>query len=296
MGFVTRGGQSVGRILVGIAWASAACAFDSFAPGGSAGDGGETDDSGGSTSSTSGSPTSAATTAETESSLGGTSGSMDSTDSVGSTSPAGPCADAGCDPNASCEGSGERAVCTCNAGFWGDGLTCAALELDTLRVELPCNAVGCGTGGCVMKNENEATRMLVGDPTVVYDVTLRVRGVVEQKSYQGPGQDGYFHPDATPVADGWNTFGLSVADPGRSYYLNSGTSGIVECVPLDEEHVIPIRGGATLTLHADNGGDTCGVQNLDAEGEPIVVPDVPPAPGSFDGQFVQIDAVGITPI
>jgi hypothetical protein len=141
----------------------------------------------------------------------------------------------------------------------------------------------------------QAGATLLGDPSVVYEVRLRFRGVVEQKSYSGPGRDGMFHPGATPADDGWNQFGLEVEAPKGVYYLNSGTSGTTYCFVLDEEHVVQVQGGALLTLAAHNGFDECGVRNADQDGTAIVVDGIPPAPDAVEGQFVQIDVVSITP-
>lgn len=207
----------------------------------------------------------------------------------------GPCAEAMCAAEASCDDGSGVAVCTCNDGFFGDGQTCTALELPVLRVELPCLAGGCGDPGCQMQETAAAAATLVGDPTVVYDVTLRFRGVVEQNEYVGPGQDGFFHPNAAPPAPGWNEFRLQVPEPAGTYYLNSGATGVLQCFELDMQHTIAVRGGEELALSANNGFDSCGVLNMDAQGQPVVVPGIPPAPSAFDGQFIQIDVVDIAP-
>ncbi|HEY0253423.1 MAG TPA: hypothetical protein VGC41_17940, partial [Kofleriaceae bacterium] len=63
-------------------------------------------------------------------------------------------------------------------------------------------------------------------------------------------------------------------------------------VALDYQHVVPIDGGATVTLTADPQ-DGAEVQNIDTSGTPIVVPDIAPAPAAYDGQFVQMDVISI---
>jgi hypothetical protein len=277
--------------------AAAGCKFDSDAAGGPFGVG-RGESSGGSTSDEPGSSSSAAT-------RGGTAaGSVtapppDTSTSEGpgeTTSAADPCAGGGgCDEHATCDRSRGAADCRCNDGFFGDGTTCEELGLDGLRVELRCVGNGCGSTGCNMEEKDVDTKSLAGDPDVVYDVTLRFRGVIEPKSYDGPGQDGFFHPDAMPVADGYNLFSIDVGDPEAIFYLNSGSSGMAVCFPLDEEHTVPVRGGTTLRLRADNGNDGCGVENRDSSGDHIVIPDIEPAPGWFDGQFVQVDVIAIEP-
>ena len=91
-------------------------------------------------------------------------------------------------------------------------------------------------------------------------------------------------------------FALEVDDPVGTYYLNSGTSGINNCFPLDEQHVVQVQGGSGLRLFANNGFDVCGVRNLDDQGVAIVIPNIPPDPNAFNGQFVQVDVIDIAPI
>lgn len=51
------------------------------------------------------------------------------------------CASAGCDANASCSSDTGTAVCTCNEGFVGDGLSCEEAMF--------CTAGICGAGSCI---------------------------------------------------------------------------------------------------------------------------------------------------
>ncbi len=249
------------------------------------------------TTGTPGSASATATASATESTTGGGPGdSSGEGEDTASTGTSDACAEAGCDANASCDDSARPAACTCNDGFFGDGTSCTAVELATLRVELPCLEQGpCPVIGCAMLETDQDQTSLLGDTEVTYTVTLRFRGVIEEKTYTGGDpQEGYFHPNATPVPGGFNQFGLQVDDPPGTYFLNSGTSGINECFPLDETHQVDVRGGSGLRLFGNNGFDTCGVQNLDGDGAPIVIEDVPPDPAAFDGQFIQVDVVDIS--
>ncbi len=170
----------------------------------------------------------------------------------------------------------------------------AAAELYGLRVELPCLGPGSASVNCDMADADEDASAIEGKDGETYSVTIRVRGVVEQKTYSDyTGSDGMWIEGGTPDGGSWNIFRLQVSSPPRTYYLNSGSSGIDECWLLDVQKTIVMDNGATLSLLADSGGDLLGTINEDQDGEPIIVSGVPLYPYAFDGQFVQIDIVSI---
>lgn len=229
------------------------------------------------------------------SSADGSEGSSDTGDASSTGETPMPCADdGGCDADASCapDPSGEVAVCTCNAGFVGDGIDCAVVpQLAMLRVEAACDWGGAGV--CAAGGDADQT-MLVGEPGVVYRVTLRVRGVVELKTYSGGSQDGLWHPGGNPAPDLWNLATLSIAGgkatQAQSIRLNSGSSGAFSLTAVDITHDAFIEAGALVRLSIDPVDFTQIGNAAD-----LVIPDIPPAPDAFDGQFLQIDAVAITP-
>lgn len=202
----------------------------------------------------------------------------------------------GCDPNASCEVVTDAVVCTCNPGYAGSGVACDVdASLAVVRLDVACATNDCNSRTCVGPNSASSDEMMSGTNAVVYDVTIRVRGVVETKAYNGGNTDGYWNDGGTPDGSAFNRFSLEVSDPAATYYLNAGQSNNQWCVGMDYQQTIPVRGGATLTLSmADT--NSCTTKNL-AEGstQPIVIPGIPPAPGAFDGQFIQVDAVSIAP-
>lgn len=165
--------------------------------------------------------------------------------------------------------------------------------LDGLRWELPCLvyvAPNICTTAAVMRRDTT----LSGDPDRLYAVTLRFRGVVEDKSYYGANlQSGRFQLGGQPNVDDWNTYALRISDPPSVAYLNRGTSGYFHVGPIDFTTTLSMRGGATLTLEA-LAYDDQQIPNLDVFGLPVLVPDVAPYPAAFDGQFIQMDVVSIT--
>ncbi|PLX40070.1 MAG: hypothetical protein C0609_12660 [Deltaproteobacteria bacterium] len=181
----------------------------------------------------------------------------------------------------------------------------------TLRVELPCDAESIYDHDCVTYTENVEDEVIVsGEEGTVYNVTIRVRGVVEQKTYYDTPlvtREVYDEaPDFMWLDDGlkyshdtWNIFSIEVTSPPAIYYLNNGSSGTLHCWKFDFEKTILADAGATITLYADSGGldgdEIRIILNQDSEyGDPLIIPGIPPAPDAFDGQFVQMDIVSMT--
>ncbi len=168
--------------------------------------------------------------------------------------------------------------------------------LDGLRWELPCveptSPELCTTGGIVDENA-----VLGGSAGQTYDIEVRFRGVIEPKTYTGGERDGYWQTGGSPAADTANIYQLSISAPEQTYYVNAGTTrpgDMLFCDPLDFTVTFQAEAGAMVTLTADPL-DALQIQNRDDAGDPIVVDDVPPAPDSFDGQFIQMDVLGVAP-
>lgn len=137
---------------------------------------------------------------------------------------------------------------------------------------------------------------MLGEPAARYVVTLRIRGVVELKSYDGGEPDGLWHPNGEPGdVDLWNEVTLSISEtagvPAQTIRLNSGASGSSTLVAVDMTHDVLIETGATVGLRLE-AVDGLQIRNHDN----LVIDDIPPAPDAFDGQFVQIDVLAITDV
>ena len=166
--------------------------------------------------------------------------------------------------------------------------------IDDLRVELPCLGSGSASVNCQTPDADEVSTTINGETGMTYDVTIRLRGVVEQKTYTDyTDPDGMWIEGGSPDGGSFNIFRLHVSSPEKTYYLNSGSSGRDECFLLDMQKTIVMGDGAVLTLLADDGGDALGTRNIDMNGYPIVVSGVSPYPYAFNGQFVQIDIVDV---
>jgi hypothetical protein len=138
-----------------------------------------------------------------------------------------------------------------------------------------------------------------GDSGTVYNVTLRVRGLSEPNMYMGgmldPNNRFYTGGTATTAdGGGYTSYMMTVVDPAQHYFFNYNPSVSHLHFLLDYMVTVKIRGGTTVTFDVDGDGshpDGVQVDNSDH----LVVPDVPPAPNWYDGQFIQLDVVSADP-
>ena len=178
----------------------------------------------------------------------------------------------------------------------------SAASLAGLRIELPCedhfnegtechwNRALLQPPGSEWKLKQEIVRTFAADPDVIYDVTLRVRGVVEPKNFvAGEVQFEHFQIGGTPVKNDYNFYNIEVSDPHAVWTVNYNAAKVGHYTfPIDYTVTVQIRGGATVTLGAYDSNDVA-----IANHQHHVVADVPPAPQPFDGQFFQIDVESI---
>jgi len=180
----------------------------------------------------------------------------------------------------------------------------AAASLAGLRIEVPCKGdkfgenTECHWDPALMvtdpkwKLKTEIVKTFSGAPGVVHDVTIRVRGVVEPKNFTGGTvEHEHFQVGGTPDVDHYNFYSLKVSDPPESYTVNRSDKKVGHFLfPIDYTVTVPIRGGATVTLGAYDDNDIS-----IANHQKIVVPEIPPAPAPFDGQFFQLDVLAVAP-
>ena len=205
------------------------------------------------------------------------------------------CGPSVCDANATCSPTATSFTCACNTGFAGNGTTCTnlAANLNGLRWNLPCTASP-NPPSCSASDPAPQTAAMGGVSGQLYAVTLRFRGVVEEKTYTGGTPDGSWYVGGGTNGDSYNVYQLHVANPAQNYYVNNGTSGHLYCGAIDFQRTVMISAGSAVTLSAQTI-DAAQIKNVDINGTPIVVPGIPPAPAPFDGQFVQMDVISVTP-
>ena len=168
----------------------------------------------------------------------------------------------------------------------------APWDIDGFRIESPCGPQIFFPGACEA-DPVTASLTLTGPSDVIYDVTMRIQGVVEPKNISGGSADGLFHTGGTASGSGWQLIRLDVSSPQEHYFLNSSPEGDFYCLELDTTQTLSIAGNATLELVMDPQ-DAGQLENLDGNRNPIVPQGVPPDPDPFDGQFVHFTVLGVT--
>ena len=122
-----------------------------------------------------------------------------------------------------------------------------------------------------------------------YKVTLRFRGVVEPMMYKNGKKDGdYFYIGGEPNNATYNIYKITISSPASHYFLNRQDKVGHRIFTIDYTKTIEIDGGATVTFFGDGQNG-----RLISNFAKLVVPDVPPAPKPFNGQFVQVNVVDV---
>jgi len=169
-----------------------------------------------------------------------------------------------------------------------------AEELDGLRWELPCIAPSdLGMNICDSAPDISQSATVHGAPGAEYDVTLRFRGVVERKVYVGGRTEGAWNEGGVPADDTWNVYSLEISSPPLLAYVNAGGTNELVCEPVDFTRTVRVAAGAEVRLRAQsiNGLE---MDNVGRDGSPILVDGVAPFPAPYQGQFVQMDVIGLT--
>lgn len=150
--------------------------------------------------------------------------------------------------------------------------------------------------------EKEVT--IAGTAGTVYDVTLRVRGIVEPANIQGgmredtstfqymnaPYRKVPFTVGGTVVAADadYTQWSIDVAEPEQTYYLNDYQKVGHQIFKLDYEVTIPMAANTTVTLTGYDENERMITNYEQYEFDDI--------PGSMNyGQFVQLDIVSVAP-
>lgn len=173
-----------------------------------------------------------------------------------------------------------------------------AVQLTGLSWSLPCGEEANPTA-CFCPEDVSNSLVLEGVPGASYEVTFRVRGVVELSAYSGGVQlsPSYFYRGQTShLLPTFNIYRLSISSPAADYYINNGTSSSSELTAIDYEMTISIDSGATIELVAESidGEEIKNLTTLSVVDDDPTRPVVVVQP--YDGQFAQIDVVSIVEI
>lgn len=81
----------------------------------------------------------------------------------------------------------------------------------------------------------------------------------------------------------------------QDYYLNAGESMIRHCWAVDYTQTVLVHAGDEVVFEVVSSDGSL-IKNRDEAGQPIIVAGIPPAPDSFNGQFVQLNVERIDPL
>jgi len=177
-----------------------------------------------------------------------------------------------------------------------------AASLDGYRFEFPCKEPmpenpkegADGLSGLVKGDPKTTDNFTVikqfgGQPGKRYKVTLRFRGVVEPMMYKDGQQVGeYFYIGGEKNNATYNVYQISVSSPKSHYFLNRQDKVGHRIFTIDYTQTIEIDGGAEVVFFGD-GQNGRMITNY----KKLVVPEIPPAPAPYNGQFIQIDVLDV---
>ena len=178
--------------------------------------------------------------------------------------------------------------------------TMVAGVLDGYRLELPCVPQPEGlraTGGCAVLPEHDRqvhVLTLGGDPSLLYEVELRVRGVVELVMYlRGERVNPRIVRGGAVGQQAFTTssFALSVSSPVANYFLNHRDGGAIFGA-IDSAFVFVANGNSTITLEVNPPPFVPdGSQRNNRDGATVKGDDLGPQP--YHGQFLQLDLLSV---
>jgi len=112
---------------------------------------------------------------------------------------------------------------------------------------------------CLHKQLLEKPFTFGGNPGVVYDVRLRIRGIFEPTTIEGgetPYPDHpYYQVGGTVRAREWSAWHIEVSNPKQTYWLNHYPKVSHTIYAEDFEATIPVAGGAAVVVRVVDGND-----------------------------------------
>ena len=166
----------------------------------------------------------------------------------------------------------------------------------------PDGRSGCGVVAA-QKNQTNAD-VLVGDATKTYEVTFRVRGLVEPRMYNGGMADPaspFINVGGTPNTGGaenqgqYANFKVEVADPKLSYHINAFHTGHTDhqVYPMDYRLKVRAKGGSMISVMLVDS-NACAIANRMNKIVDGLPADVVMQP--FKDQFLYVEAEAVAEV
>jgi hypothetical protein len=150
---------------------------------------------------------------------------------------------------------------------------------------------------CLHKQLVEKPFMFGGNPGVVHDVRLRIRGLFEPTTIEGgetpdPAHP-YFKVGGTVSAREWSAWHIEVSNPSQTYWLNHYPKVSHTIYAEDFEATIPVAGGSAVVVRVVDGNDR--QMDNSKPGLPDrrqIIKGVVDTP--LDGQLLRLDVINVT--
>ena len=180
----------------------------------------------------------------------------------------------------------------------GDDLRSAAAGFHELVLHDPCTGdYAPQPDTCLHKQRVEKLFTFGGNPGVIYDVRLRVRGLFEPTTIEGGEMSDpahpYFRVGGTVGAREWSAWHIDVSIPRQTYWLNHYPKVSHTIYAEDFEATIPVAGGSAVVVRVVDGND----RQID-NGKPglpdrrQIIKGVVDSP--LDGQILRLDVINVT--
>jgi len=183
-----------------------------------------------------------------------------------------------------------------------------AAAVDGLRIDDPCGGTPATTEGAtcthsmLTNNQFKATKQasITGTSGASYDLTLRIRGVVEPTSIEGgmrtesstfmyknmSWRQVPYTVGGTVKAPDYQVWRISVDKPAQTYFLNDYQKTGHYVFKLDYQVTIPVAADAKVTLECADSNERQ-IDNYERYA-------IDGIPGSMNlGQFVQVNVVSV---
>ena len=180
----------------------------------------------------------------------------------------------------------------------GGDLRSAAAGFHELFLRDPCTGdYAPQPDTCLHKQLVEKPFTFGGNPGVVHDVRLRIRGLFEPTTIEGGETPDPAHPyykvGGSVSAREWSAWHIEVSNPRQTYWLNHYPKVSHTIYAEDFEATIPVAGGSAVVVRVVDGND----RQMDnskpglADRRQIIkgVVDTP-----LDGQLLRLDVINVT--
>jgi len=163
-----------------------------------------------------------------------------------------------------------------------------AFALSGQRWLSPCTGPAGGGTLCPCAGSAQTQMVTLAGASTIYQVTVRIRGVVELAPYTGGSVTATdFYTGGAVNNTFANIYEISVSSPMAHYFINnSGATTGSGLVAIDYMAELPIAGDAVVTF-TTNGQDSEEVANSNG----LTVPGVTTNPQPYNGQFAQLDVI-----